>query len=141
MRFRLPVLALLAALAVLGAALLLPRAGAASAPDAWSRALVVHCHGIEIAARSAGAPPGCLLVTVRDLGPGVPDLTEDLPPTDATLTVNAAAPIALDPAGPGELRGVLPLVLLRPWFSDDVHLEVRSDARVLLTLDLDLLLP
>jgi hypothetical protein len=141
MRFRLPLLALVAALAALGAARLLPRAEAAPVPDAFSRTLVIHHHGIEIATHAAGAPLGCLLVKVRDLGPGVPGLTEDLPPTDATLRVNGAVPVALDPAGPGELVGVLPLALLRPWFSDDVRLEVLSDARLLVTLELDLLLP
>lgn len=125
-----------------GVLLLLPRAGGASpAQDAWERTLVLHRYGVELGVRAAGAPPGFLRVSVRDLGPGVPGLAEDLPPTAATLTVNGAAPAPLEPGPAGELHGLLPLAALRPWLSDRVLLEVHSDLRRLCAVDLDLLVP
>ena len=132
---------LLLLLAATAALLLRLPGGAAAPPAGFAREMVVHRHGIGVSMTSLGAPTGCLLLRVRDLGPSVPGITADLPPTEARLDINQAAPLKLETTGPGELGCVVPLMLLRRLLPNTLRLEVGSAGAVLFTLDLDLLLP
>lgn len=107
---------------------------AKSKPD---RHLNVHYYGYQIKVLNPGLNPARdRIVRIRDLGPEVMNLVQDLEPTAATLKVNDYEVVQLQPNSQQELEAAIPASWLNLVASNTATLTVMSGNHVMNTISL-----
>ncbi len=108
---------------------------AKSKPD---RHLNVHYYGFQVKVLNPGLNPNRdRVVRIRDLGPDVWELVQDLEPTSATLQVNDQPLVQLQPNSQQELEVVVPASWLSLITDNQATLKVFHGNKELSSISLE----
>jgi len=96
------------------------------------RWLTVHEYGFQVHVEPPSAGQKNWLLSVRDLGPTLPHLRLDLPPTAAQLLVTGHGTLHLQAQANGDLQAAVPRRWLLSKSAPQVQLQVQSQSATLL---------
>jgi hypothetical protein len=103
-----------------------------------SKWITAHKFGIQAkVSNPIGNPQRDRVVTIRDLGPDIADLVEDLAPTAATLQINDRPPLALQFNSSGELEATVPAAWVNLLQRNRADLEVFHQGHLLVKFQLE----
>jgi hypothetical protein len=96
------------------------------------RWLTVHEYGIQVHVEPPSLGQKNWLLSVRDLGPSLPHLRLDLPPTTAQLEVAGKGSLNLQVQANGDLQVAVPRSWVLARSAPSVQLHVQSQSATLL---------
>ena len=96
------------------------------------RWLTVHEYGIQVHVEPPSVGQKNWLLTVRDLGPAVPYLRLDLPPTAAQLKIAGKGRLHLQLQANGDLQVAVPRSWVLSQAAPHVQLQVQSQSATLM---------
>lgn len=96
------------------------------------RWLTVHEYGIQVHVEPPTVGQKNWLLSVRDLGPAVPYLRVDLPPTSAQLQIVGKGTLHLQAQANGDLQVVVPRAWVLSQSAPHAQLQVQSQSATLL---------
>jgi hypothetical protein len=96
------------------------------------RWLTVHEYGIQVHVEPPSVGQKNWLLSVRDLGPVLPDLRVDLPPTAAQLQIAGKGSLHLQVQANGDLQVAVPRSWVLSQSAPHVQLQVQSQSASLL---------
>lgn len=96
------------------------------------RWLTVHEYGIQVHVEPPTVGQKNWLLSVRDLGPAIPHLRVDLPPTAAQLQIAGRGTLQLLSQANGDLQVAVPRAWVLSQSAPQVQLQVQSHSALLL---------